>query len=182
MYKQYAEVNNLSCLLNEDKDVEILPEPFRMQKEVIFHVTYSEYKKYILSLASDTEVKLMTDITVLQTMAMQDQPRLYQCFLKDVAFAILKELYFAELYKKPATTILPASSNGNSMKLSQFVQNYNNCCQVQSELLIYMNSIGFGIPKRITTQNVRALQTAVILFYLSKQDTVKEMNLVYDAQ
>ena len=61
MFKQYAGVESLSCLLNEDKDFEPLPEPFRMQMHVIFHVTYSEYIKYVLSLTPDTDVDAILD-------------------------------------------------------------------------------------------------------------------------
>lgn len=182
MFKQYAGVESLSCLLNEDKDFEPLPEPFRMQMHVIFHVTYSEYIKYVLSLTPDTDVKLIADIGLLRNLAATGSPQLYKYFLADMAFAILKEVYFAETYKMQATVILPAKLDvSKKTLLSEFVTRYNECRYVQNELLIYMNEKGFGIPKRIQACNERALQTAVILFCLSKQNSEEELNLEYDA-
>ena len=182
MFEQYAKVDNMSCLLSENKNAETLPEPFRMQRHVIFRVTYSEYIDYVLSLTPDSGVKLMADLGTLATMAATHHPRLYNCFLQDMAFAILKELSFAEQYKQCATVILPASFNQNNISYSSLLAAYETSRCVQNELLIYMNEQGFGIPNKVSEYNLPVLQTAVVLFFLSKKDDVKEVNIVYATQ
>lgn len=181
MLQQYAKASNLSCLLSANKDSEIIPEPFRMQSKVIFKVTYSEYINYVLSLTSAMGVKLMTANDVLSDMATTGQPKLYNCFLKDVAFAIIKELYFASVCRKTASVILPASFNNNNVGLRQFLGAYAYCSKAQSELVTRCRQLGYTLPENLTDRNAELFKLAVVLYNISMQPrAVEEMNLVYD--
>ena len=181
MIEQYVQANSLSCLLNEDSTVELIPEPFRMQGSVSFRVTYSEYSNYILSLPADTGIKLMSEFSYLQNLAATCNPKLYSCFLRDISFAICKEVWFAECYKKDASVILPASFSGNTIKVSDCLESYQYCKDVELELLGKVNCAGFVIPKISSMQNLRLIQVAVVLYSLSMASQVMdEVNLVYD--
>lgn len=181
MIEQYVQANSLSCLLNEDRMVEIIPEPFRMQGSVSFRVTYSEYINYILSLPMDSGIKLMSDFPYLRNLASTHNPKLYSCFLKDLAFAICKEIWFAESYRKDASIILPASFNNKPARVSECITSYSYCREVEPELLYKVESVGFGLQKVKREQNVHLLQLAVILYSIAKAPVVlEEVNLVYD--
>ena len=181
MIEQYVQANSLSCLLNEDCSAELIPEPFRCQGSISFRVTYSEYSNYILSLPSDSGIILMSDFSLLRNLASTGNPKLYACFLKDLAFAICKEIWFAEAYSKDASIILPASFNGNNVALSVYLKSYEACKAVEMELVDKVQSAGFRSLKTKRRQNKSLYQLAVILYYLSKiTPGMKEVNLVYD--
>ena len=183
MFQQYPKASNLSCLLSANKNSELIPEPFRMQPKVIFKVTYSEYINYVLSLTSAMSVKLMTSTSVLSDMATVGHPKLYNYFLKDMAFAIIKELYYASICKKTASVILPASFNNNNVGLQRLLGVYANCSAAQAELMRKCEVVGYTLPKQLLGHNAQLFQIAVVLYSISMNDNaVEEMNLVYDIQ
>lgn len=181
MIEQYVQANSLSCLLNQDKSVEIIPEPFRMQGSVSFRVTYSEYSNYILSLPKDNCIVLMSSFNNLRNLAATGNPKLYTYFLKDLAFAICKEVWFAECYQRDASVILPASFEGQSILVSDCLKSYQYCQEVEWELMNVLQTAGFELSKVKREQNVFLKQLAVILYSMSKVPKVlEEVNLVYD--
>jgi len=181
MIEQFVQANSLSCLLNGDSSIEIIPEPFRMQGSVSFHVTYSEYSNYILSLPVDTDIVLMSKYSYLRNLASSDNPKLYSCFLQDIAFAICKEIWFAERYRKDASIILPASFNGKNVKASDCLKTYPLCKDVELELLSRLSTQGFVLNKIERVRNIYLKNLAVVLFSISKVPVVmEEVNLVYD--
>lgn len=181
MLEQLVQANSLSCLMNEDCTVEQIPEPFRMQGQISFRVTYSEYSNYILSLPMNSDVILMSDNSLLRNLASSGSPKLYSCFLKDLAFAICKELWYAECYNKDASVILPTAFNGNDIKLSDYLQYYSVCNGVELELVNKVHAAGYTSLKVKREHNISLFKMAVILYHMSKIPTVvKEVNLVYD--
>lgn len=181
MYVEYAKADCLSCLINTNRDMEHRPEPFRMQRNVHFCVTYSEYVDYILSAANSKGVTLLSDINVTTKLALINHPRLFNYFLLDMAFAIIKELYFAEFYKKKATVILPASTNNENVGLSTLLSTYDFYVSKAPEFAVKCASVGFDIPKSVSTQNWDLYRLAIVLYGLSQQDrVVEEVNLVCD--
>ena len=181
MVEQNVQANSLSCLLNADSSVELIPEPFRMQKNVIFRVTYSEYSNYILSLQQNTNIILANDVAYLRSLASTGNPKLYACFLQDLAFAICKEISFAERYKRDATVILPSAYNRNDILLTQCLIISHSCSDAEIELRHRIHQAGFGLTKVEKARNVQLFNVAVVLYSLSKvQTAMKEVNLVYD--
>lgn len=181
MIEQYVSANSLSCLLNRDSSVELIPEPFRMQYAVSFRVAYSEYINYILSLREDSGIKLMSEFGYLKSLASSNNPRLYSCFLQDTAFAIMKELCFAERYKRAASVIIPSAFNSAPLKVTDCLQSYDACKVSQYELVSRTAETGFIIKEVVCSDNIPLFKLAVILYQLSKVAvSVKEVNLVYD--
>lgn len=181
MIEQYVQANSLSCLLNQDSSVELIPEPFRMQSSVTFRVSYSEYSNYILSLPVDTRIVLMSSYRYLRNLASSSNPKLYSYFLQDMAFAICKEIWFAEKYDKDASIILPTSFKGENLKVSDCIKSYQFCLDVEQELMARLNQAGFGLHSIKRVQNMLLKNLAVVLFAMSKAPAVlEEVNLVYD--
>lgn len=182
MIEQYVRANCLSCLLNRNNQVEIIPEPFRMQSSVSLRVTYSEYRNYILSLPQDTLIKLCADVELLRNLASTESPKLYNYFLRDIAFAICKEVHYAEKYRKKATVIVPASFVEQTSSVSDCVQNYGYCSDVEVELKESITNAGFPLGNMSNTHNMQLYKLAVVLQALSKvPTTMKEISLVYDS-
>lgn len=181
MLQQYAKAENLSCLLNMNRELETIPEPFRMQNNVIFKVTYSEYTDYVLSLKFESQVKLLTDSSVLINMAHTKQPKLYNHFLQDMAMAIMKEVYFAEMCRKGGTVLLPVSFNNRNVLVSNMLTMFNQCAASSSLLVSHFQSFGYMFPKVVSERNGHLFKLAVVLYHLSlSPKPVEEMNFVYD--
>ena len=181
MLQLYAKADNLSCLINTDSSIELLPEPFRMQSNVLFKVTYSEYVSFVLSLTLESRVKLMTPTDVLLNMARTKQPKLYNCFLTDMAFAMLKEIMFAEHYSERATVIVPASYNRSNVVVSDMLKLSDKCLSAQIDLVRKMYALGYAYPKEVSAKNADLFRVAVVLYSMALSDKpVEEINVVYD--
>lgn len=181
MIEQFVKSNCLSCLLNEDRRVELIPEPFRMQGNVSFRVTFREYVNYILALSRDTRIILSTNVNYLKELAHSRNPHLYPYFLKDMAFAISKEVWFAEFYNKDASIILPASLDSKPNNAVDLLQYYIYCGDSERMLLSMVNSLGFdlNIPKR--QHNLILFRVAVAIYHTALHSkSPREMNLVYE--
>lgn len=186
MREQFAEASNLSCLIDMNSEVERLPEPFRMQRSVIFRVTYSTYVEYISGLKSDAQVRLFGNLKLLKRLAEMNNPLLYRYFLKSMAFSILKELHFAESYKLPATIILPASESQGT-DFATLVSSYAYVCQTNADVKQKVNSmlenLGYELPQKITDANMDLYKLAIVLFSISdKVSTGAEINIVYNVE
>lgn len=181
MIEQFVKANCLSCLLNENSNVELIPEPFRMQGTVSFRVTYQEYTRYILSLTNRTGIILMADFEYLKELASSQNPRLYTCFLNDMSFAIIKEVWFAERYKKKASVILPASLDSKPWSVSDVLKYYQVSGNAELLLCQKVTSRGFELKPPKIEQNKNLFKLAVILFYMASVSTnPREIDLVYD--
>lgn len=182
MLELYATSDCMSCLVNSDSSLECQPEPFRMQDNITFRVTPSAYTEFILSLTPKSGVRLMQQLDVLQRLASIGSPKLYNYFLMDMAFAMLKELSFAEKFKRYATIILPTSQNANNVCASHLLEMYSYVEPgVELELQAYMTNSGFGLPRVVSQLNIDLYKMAVVLYFMSKCKTaVKELNVLYD--
>lgn len=181
MFNQYVRHDSLSCLLNRDCQVEIKPEPFRMQGSLTLCVTYSEYKNYILSLPAETYIKLSADYSLLHNLASTDSPRLYNYFLRDISFAIAKEVCYAEAYGKRATVILPTSLTCGKTSLTQFLNTYSFYYQNSTLVSKHLSDNGFAIRPIKNPHNRRLYNLSTVLQELAQAPVaLKEIGLVYD--
>lgn len=181
MTEQYVTKSSLSCLFNEDSSVEIIPEPFRLQPEVIFHIAYSEYVAYIKALDVQAPIILSRDIGILKSLAQVNHESLYKAYLADMAFALCKELSFAEKFKRQCTLYLPSSEDGKESSLVGCLESYRYVHQLEGELLSKVTGAGFKLPRTINPINRYILELAVILYSASKlQVVLEEFNFVYD--
>lgn len=182
MSEQYATASCLSCLLDSRKELEPYPEPFRLQQHMTFRVTLSTYTDYILSLPGNSGVKLLAQIDSLKALASLRSPRLYNFFLRDMAFALLKEISYAEEYDAHATIILPASDTGSVVSTSDMLSNYRqDIDQIGYQLRELLISYGYNIPRNISAINKDLFDLATIIFKLSTvKSVVKEIHFLYD--
>lgn len=181
MSEQYATASCLSCLLDSRRELEPVPEPFRMQQDMVFRVTLTTYTEYVLSKDSNG-ARLMSQVGLLKQLASAGSPRLYNYFLRDMAFALLKEISYAEEYSMAATAILPASRGSNVVKASYVLSLYEG--SLYGEEVTVRNALAemqYQLPKRISELNQNLFTLALIFYKLStSKSIVKEMHFLYD--
>jgi len=182
MIIQYAPANSLACLFSYAKKCEELPEPFRMQRSVSFRVLYDNYADFVLSLPEDTMVELATSIPDIQRAIAQGGFLSYSFFLKDMAFAIMKELHFAERYKRLSTIILPAAFGVESTPISAFAAKYNLTTGAEGSLLRAVREKGFVVKTPVTSGNRILYNTAVVLYFISQNTVRTQIDLNYDIE
>lgn len=183
MSEQYANATCLSCLLDTRRELEPIPEPFRLQQGVTFRVTLSAYTEYILSLPDGAKTRLMTRLDTLKGLASTRSPKLYNHFLRDISVAILKEISYAEEYHSVASVILPASTGDNVVAVSYLLDMYSGVNDnIEHGVREMLESFQYGLPKTISSDNRNLFNLAIILYRLSLiHSTVKEMHFLYDA-
>lgn len=183
MIQQFVNGTSLSCLLNGHIESERFPEPFRLQKDIQYCVTYEEYIKYVSSLTDGVFVRLMTDWKLLRNMAETEQMPLYSCFLADMAFAQMKELHFAETLHKQASVIVPVADCKPTACSSLVKMHLTRATSRKAFLLAYCRNVcGLFIPDKPQACNQSQFDLAVVIYYISQElrFTGNEMSLMYD--
>ena len=112
---------SLSSLLDTRGCIEIIAEPYRLQKDVVLCVAYSEYVNYIRALPEDSSIRLLSGTRQTVQYCNNKDPKLYKSFLVDIAFAICKELLYSERVREDATVIVPVSDD-SAMSVSKFLR------------------------------------------------------------
>lgn len=183
MVEQLVPRYSMSVLFSQDRDLERLPEPFRLQgNNVMFSIDYSEYVRYIQTLDETKYVKLMTDMQRLRELAVNNNSKLYNCYLADCAFAICKEVAFSEEYNKPATVILPVAYGVKGLPLQQFASLYDGSLVGERDLLDAVARGGFRLSTTHSDRNLLLLKTAVVLNHWSRvrKSTSPNISITYD--
>lgn len=120
-YNHEVTADSLTCLFDRC-EAEIVPEPFRLQSDTVFSVAYSEYINYVSDLDATANIQLSAPIIELKRLVTQATKQLYSQYLADLAFANIKEVYFAEEYNADGSLILPVSYESKPIALDFFVQ------------------------------------------------------------
>lgn len=99
------EADSLAALMVLNRELEPIPEPFRMQPDVEVVVNFEEYLKFVQSLPSNAQLLYFPIDKLHQSIESHNEQSLIKSFYIDVALAVCKELFFAEYYGKGATVI-----------------------------------------------------------------------------
>ena len=160
--------DNLAPILLLDKEMEETPEPFRMQKNVLLIVSFSEYLKFIDNYLDKVDY-LSTPTSMLKQYIMHnDTTRLYSSFLADMAYAVAKELHYAEKYKKSATMLVHDVSDAKVNSLSDIENMYKDIRNfTENNLHQYMGAKDFALPKFFNKDNDILWHYANVLLFFS---------------
>lgn len=182
MYRCLVTANALSSLLDTRSGIELVAEPYRLQSEVTLCVAYSEYVNYVNSLTNDSVVCLASGTSTAIQYAVEQNPKLYSCYLKDIAFAICKELAYSEHERKGATVILPTSHRYGSTAVSYLLRLLKGDSVSRQELDSLLESTSYG-TKLKSVRNKSLKDIAYALVQLSHNSAfMSELNLDYDLQ
>lgn len=182
MKKCLAKADNLSSLLDTQAGIEIMLEPYRLQPTVVVGIAYSEFLAYVRSLTANSQIKLFSGNSRLINFAGNNNPQLYNCFLSNIAFAICKEIFYAELFYGDGTVIVPSTATPTGeMPLAVFLQAFPATKVQKSELDTFLRDTNWYTPIK-RKNNLRLKELAYCLYAASlKQVQYKgELNLGYD--
>ena len=181
MYTCTAKAGCMAVLLDTRIGIEQAPEPFRLQPDLILTVPYSEYTKYVHSLSLDSQtVRLFSNTRATVNLSIASPERLYNTFMRDLAFAIVKEIYYAECLKENATVIVPSSERAAPMSWTVFLQKSSKMQSNMYELLDRVGKLGYHCKAVKNVHNKLLLDIADRLYTISKSESIQgELNLAY---
>lgn len=166
-----ATKENLSCLLNLNRQLEQFPEPFRLQPNVAVQITVDAYNDYLVSLGKESESTILLSGMQRNSNVENSSDSLYRAYLTDIAGAILKEVSFAEEYTDDATRIFPIEQNPETILSPDIVEHYVGLnltsYEMQARRILY--SAGFTIPKRVSVKNKPLFDLGIVLYYLAQR-------------
>lgn len=179
MKECHAKSTDVLCLVDLNLDNELVPEPFRMQESLCVKVTTDAYTDFILRLP-DTLGSMLLPINVAEVKryACLHSQLLYNSFLSCMAFAIVKELHFAEKYKRVCTTILPASLTAPNANVRAIIDTLGSYLDRHvSSILDLSRRAGLVVPESPCFEhNVLMLRFAAYLYNISRNKGIPENN------
>lgn len=166
-----AKKDNLSCLLNLNKQLEPFPEPVRLQPEVAIQISVETYNDFLTSLSKKNQGVVLLSGMQSALLTEDSSQQLYRAYLKDVAGAIFKEISFAEEYDDYATCILPISQNPQLTLTRSLVDAYVqlNFTFVEESVRRDLSAIGLILPHKISEKNINFFNLGLVLYYLAQR-------------
>jgi len=177
--------SEMSCVLFMSKDLEPFPEPFRLQRDVTFLVCYHKYQSFLVSLRPEVDEYLCRPVRDLQRMLANKDARLFNYFLEDFSYALMREIHFSQTYGLAPSYILPTSLCDRKMSVDEIIANYAYVGAEEGELLKYMKEKGYAVsPRNLSLGKSQLMyKLAVSLFYLATgKETVVEFSAVTQHQ
>lgn len=171
MLTQYVNSNSFASFIYLDRNLELMPEPYRCQgSKVTFILSIDEYVKYL----SDYNFLYENPESIKNLIKMYRPEEnqlvsneLFSLFLKDVAYAILKEVYYAEWRDKECTNIVHYATE-NEMDEDAINLLYEGVGhETRKELMQFMRSKGYSINLPISEKNIKYWKYGVLAYYLS---------------
>lgn len=150
-----VEASHLASVLVLDKQLEPVPDPFRLQPDMLFVVSFDTYLRFI-ALTPERYNVLNSPIHTLHAVLdrfekhhnRQDGLLLLKSFYIDMAYAVCKELHYAEERDVDATYIRHAF-NGPCIPKRVVITE-----QTASALSYAVSQRGFPLPSSLRTGNV----------------------------
>jgi hypothetical protein len=146
----------MATLFLTDKAMERKPEPIRMQPYVMLVVDFSEYLDFCRTYLHKKDYLATPTSTIKLHLEEDNENKLLQCFYKDMAIAVAKELHFAELYKKSATMFCHTFSEECLIREKEWIATNAGEFGTVSEpfLRAFLNSKDFLLPQNFKNENM----------------------------
>lgn len=158
---------NLAPLYILDKELEEVPDPFRLQgNRITFIVPFREYKRFVSTCLRDVDYLATPTKDLLQYCRVDDKVSLYASYLKDMAVAVCKELHYAEKLGKDATHYRH-KSEGEAVYDRDFLHKVTLISDLQGQLREYMAEHDYPLPKYFRENNSELWEYANTLYYFS---------------
>lgn len=174
---QSANVENLASLLSLNSELETIPEPYRMQKNLNIKIGFEVFKSYILQCSLSNEIMFIDYISMKDSIYRTD-PVIVNYYYKYLAIAQLKELSIAQTYGAIATTILPEVDSNIQITLQEV---FDNFIYTSADILTLQSILAkYNYPvKMIDETDANFKCYALASYYYSKTfyDTEKAQNL-----
>jgi hypothetical protein len=176
MLQHYVNSDSYASLVHLDRDLEIMPEPFRCQgNKVTFILTLDEYIKYLSNYSY-----LYSNAKELNELLKMYRPgqnhyankKLFSYFLKDVSNAIMKEIYFAEWREKRCTLIVHSANSNDEMDENDIDNLFDGIPgETKKAIILRLQSKGYNVTLPISEINMRYWKYAVLAYFLAEDES-----------
>lgn len=143
-------------ILDSDHTLEPEPEPFRFQPELTLIVPFIAYQEFVHTLPGSCRLLAMLPSSI------NDQ-NVLRAYYTDVAFAVCKELYFAERRGKQCTVIHHAFPSTYPQRIRP------PGVDAVATLRQLVDRHGFPLPRQISERNVQHWEYACKLMESAMQ-------------
>lgn len=175
MLSKTVDADSLAVFFLLERELEPKPEAFRCQPHVRFVIPFEAYISFVELYLSKADY-LATPTAELQRLTREyrlgerDKARkgLFSAFLKDMSFAVCKELHFAEALGKGATSIVHSSSTGVTLSREEIDHFFANGAARSMDAVVQRLSCNeYGLPPQISAQNAHLYKYACVLNFFS---------------
>lgn len=179
MEVKQVDADSLASILYTNRQIERLPEPFRGQPHVTLLVDFEDYIRFVTSALGRVGYLYTSasELTTLTSMYRREQSettrmKLWSAFLKDMAMALLKEVWWAERLGKGATTITQMEIlEGITFSAEDIVHIYASAGHERQKVALeWLAGKGYEYPPQVSARNSFLFKLAVTTFHLSDSD------------
>lgn len=159
--------DSLATLLLLDKSLEPIPEPFRCQKNLCCIVEFEEYCKFLDRYLANVDYLATPTYLLKQYLRDGSEIQLRKAFYKDMAYAVCKELHYAERKHTVATRIIHTLRKDSLVTTANTLdREYLDVCN-DTVYRIYqkMDELDFALPARFHSENFALWQYANLLYH-----------------
>jgi hypothetical protein len=175
MNTKVVDYDSLAVLLLLEKQLEPTPEVFRSQPNVTLVVPFEEYISFIELLLGSLDLLATPSETLhhhLREYRLGDRggarKKLFSAFLRDMSFAVAKEVYYSEQRGKGCTRIIHRLEEGVTLSAQDIDSYYANVAlSTAPAMLTKLSCKGYAMPAQISAPNAYAWKYAVVLNFLS---------------
>ena len=156
----------LATFLLLDKQMEVIPEPVRMQPNTTFVITLEAFKTFVSDYLSIYDYLCLPTSLLKNAVEREHKPTILKGFYMSVARAVAKEIHYAEKYGRDATTILHSigGSRIRTLTLGKVeTEFYKYKDQTEMQLGYYMYERDFAIPSVFRKANYPKWKYACVL-------------------
>lgn len=148
MFEHNADFSELAAVMVLLPELEPVPEPFRLNPDLLVLVDFGEYIRLIRSLPGD-EPYLYTQLSRLRGYVQSNNElKLLKSFYVDMALAVGKELHFAESCSKQPTVIRHTFHGCNATKYVPLQE------QTEQTLRYLLSERGFPVPEHLSASSL----------------------------
>lgn len=160
-----ADTTNLAVLLSLNRDLEPIPEPFRMQKEFAITIPFYTFCDYMRKVDLPDKVFEVAYIADLKECLINESDDALKYYYNSLARAQLKELCIAESYDKVASIIIPQVDTVDNIEYTGLYDNaYVFEWLVEPLKELFTKEYGYTIPDVISDQNLDTY--GLVLYYM----------------
>ena len=173
MQETTVSYTNLAPLFLLDRSFEEKPDPFRLQGDkVMFVIPYNEYKLFIDKCLGEVDYLATPTKLLKEYLNTRDEIQLYRSYMREVAIAIGKELFYAEEANKSASHY-QHRSDGSLTYTREDIYGIYKYIDTEKVFRGYMESHDFKLPKYFKSENQDLWFYANVLYFFSNSVSVQ---------
>lgn len=170
MYVIKVTEDNIASVMFMDKYLEKYPEPYRGNADITLAVSFETYKKFINKYLEVTDYLSTSTVLLRSYLSRGYDDLLCKCFYRDMANAVVKELWYAREGRSP-TSILHLVEDGHGFG-GEYIDALYTAFPVQLsraalDLQESLSVVGYTLPDYKMIQYDKEWRYATVLYAMS---------------